>query len=208
MLLGPPASGKGTQGRRLADHLGIGYLGTGALLREHVEHATPLGRIAGPILARGGYVPDDVMCDALGGWLERQSQGWLLDGFPRSLPQARFLDAWLGQKGLEIDAVLLLEAPYEELLSRIRGRVECPGCRWSGQKSQTLGDGLCPSCGMATDTRSDDTEENFAARHREYTRHTAPLIEHYRELGLLTACDVTLPRDEVTAKLLRHLAAS
>ncbi len=208
VLLGPPASGKGTQGRRLADHFGLGYLGTGALLREHVENATPLGRIAGPILARGGYLPDDLMCEALGAWLERQYHGWVLDGFPRSLPQAEFLDAWLGKMGLEIDAVLLLEAPYEELLSRIRGRVECPDCRWSGQKSQTLDDGLCPACGTATDTRSDDTEENFAARHTQYICHTAPLIEHYRQRGRLITCDVTPPRDEVTAKLLRHLAAS
>ena len=208
VLLGPPASGKGTQGRRLADHLGIAYLSTGALLREHVDNATPLGRIAEPILARGGYVPDDVMCDALDGWLQRQSHGWVLDGFPRSLPQAEFLDAWLVERDLEIDAVLLLEAPYDELVSRIRGRVECPDCRWSGQKSQTLDDGRCPECGAATVTRDDDTEENFAARHREYTRHTTPVIEHYRERGLLIACDVTPPRDDVTAKLLRHLAAS
>ena len=208
MLLGPPASGKGTQGRRLADHFGIGYLSTGAFLREHVQNATPLGLAAEPILARGGYVPDDLMCDALGAWLQRQSHGWVLDGFPRSMPQAEFLDAWLVEQDLEIDAVLLLEASYDELLSRIRGRVECPDCRWSGQKSQTLDDGLCPACGTATGTRSDDTEENFAARHREYTRHTSPVIDHYRDRGLLIACDVTPPRDEVTAKLLRHLTAS
>ena len=207
VLLGPPASGKGTQGRRLADHFGIGYLGTGALLREHLENATPLGRIAGPILARGGYLPDDVMCDALLAWLQRQSHGWVLDGFPRSLPQAQFLDAWLEERDLEMDAVVLLEAAYDELLSRIRGRVECPDCRWSGQKSQTLHDGLCPACGTVTDTRSDDTEENFAARYGEYTRHTTPVIEHYHERGLLIGCDATLPRDEVTAKLLRQLAA-
>ncbi len=208
MLLGPPASGKGTQGRRLADHFGIGYLSTGALLREHVQNATPLGLVAEPILARGGYVPDDLMCDALGAWLQRQSHGWVLDGFPRSMPQAEFLDAWLVETDLEIDAVLLLEASHDELLSRIRGRVECPDCRWSGQKSQTLDDGLCPACGTATGTRGDDTEENFAARHREYTRLTTPVIDHYRDRGLLIACDVTPPRDEVTAKLLRHLTAS
>jgi adenylate kinase len=188
--------------------LGIGYLSTGALLREHVDNATPLGRIAEPILARGGYVPDNVMCDALDGWLQRQSHGWVLDGFPRSLPQAEFLDGWLADKELEIDTVLLLEASYDELVSRIRGRVECPDCRWSGQKSQTLEDGLCPACGTATGTRSDDTEENFAARHREYLHHTTPVIDHYRERGLLIACDVTPPRDEVTAKLLRQLTSS
>ena len=89
VLLGPPASGKGTQGRRLAATLGLGYLSTGALLREQVENKTPLGNLAEPILARGEYLPDDLMCRILGDWLERQSGGWVLDGFPRSLPQAR-----------------------------------------------------------------------------------------------------------------------
>jgi len=208
VLLGPPASGKGTQGRLLADHFGLGYLSTGALLREHVENATTLGRHAAPILARGHYLPDDLMCEALGDWLERQSHGWVLDGFPRSLPQAEFLDCWLAARDLEIDAVLLLEAPYEELVARSLGRVECPDCRWSGQKSQTLGDGLCPACGTAAITRDDDTHEHFAARYREYLHHTTPLIGHYRQRGLLIACDVTAPRDEVTAKLLRQLGQS
>jgi len=92
-------------------------------------------------------------------------------------------------------------------VARIRGRVECPDCRWSGQQSQTLDGGKCPACGTTTHTRGDDTEERFAARHREYLHHTTPLIGRYRGRGLLIACDVTAPRDEVTAKLLRELAA-
>ena len=90
VLLGPPASGKGTQGRRLAASLGLGYLSTGALLREHVENGTELGKQAEPILARGEYLPDDLMCPILADWLARQNGGWVLDGFPRSRPTGGF----------------------------------------------------------------------------------------------------------------------
>ena len=136
VLLGPPASGKGTQGRRLAASLGLGYLSTGALLREEMESGTDLGKQAQPILARGEYLPDDLMCPILADWLSRQTGGWVLDGFPRSLPQAVFLDQWLAQRDLKVDAAVSLEVPFEVLLARIADRVECPDCRWTGQRDQ------------------------------------------------------------------------
>lgn len=205
VLLGPPASGKGTQGRRLAASLGLGYLSTGALLREQVESASPLGKTAGPILARGEYLPDDLMCRILADWLERQTGGWVLDGFPRSLPQARFLDEWLAARHQQLDAAVLLEVPYEELVSRIRNRVECPDCRWSGQDHQTVGDDQCPVCTTPAVPRADDSEENFSMRHQEFTRLTRPVIGFYQESGLLIRCDATAPQDEVSAKLLQLL---
>ena len=205
VLLGPPASGKGTQGRRLAATLGLGYLSTGALLREQVENKTPLGNLAEPILARGEYLPDDLMCRILGDWLERQSGGWVLDGFPRSLPQARFLDAWLASHGRPLDAALLLEVPHDELISRIRKRVECPECRWSGQAEETVAGGHCPVCATPALPRPDDSEENFTKRYQEFERVTKPLIGHYQERGLLKICNATAPQDEVAAKLLQLL---
>lgn len=205
VLLGPPASGKGTQGRRLADSFGLGYLSTGALLRQHVDNATALGRLAAPILARGEYLPDALMCEILADWLDGQPRGWVLDGFPRSLPQAEFLDEWMAARERRIDSVVLLEAPFEELVERIRGRVECPECRWSGQRAQTLEGGLCPVCGVPAATREDDNEERFAIRHREYLRLTTPVIDHYRELDLLARCDVTAGPDEVSENILNLL---
>jgi len=205
VLLGPPASGKGTQGRRLADHLGLAYLGTGALLREQVENATPLGKLAEPILARGEYLPDDLMCRILGDWLECQTGGWVLDGFPRSLPQAEFLDAWLAGQGQRLDAAILLDVPYEVLVSRIRKRVECPDCRWTGQDHQTHANAQCPVCRTPALPRADDSEENFTKRHREFTRHTLPVIEHYQKLKLLESCSATATQDEVAARLLQLL---
>ncbi len=205
VLLGPPASGKGTQGRRLAASLGLGYLSTGALLREQVENATPVGKLAEPILARGEYLPDDLMCRILGDWLEKQPGGWVLDGFPSSLPQAEFLDAWLASNGRRLDAALLLEVPHDVLIERIRNRVECPECRWSGQAEQTVAGGLCPVCATPALPRSDDSEENFTKRHQEFVRLTSPVIGHYQKLNLLKRCAATASQDEVAAKLLQLL---
>lgn len=205
VLFGPPASGKGTQGRRLAAELGLAYLSTGALLREQVEGGTALGKLAEPILARGKYLPDELMDQVLEDWLARQSGGWVLDGYPRSVPQARFLDGLLVQRGLNLDAAISLDAPFDELLSRIRDRVECPECRWSGRKSQTRGDHQCPECSTPVEARPDDSEENFTQRYQEFLRLTKPLVGYYEERNLLCPCDATAPRDEVTASLLACL---
>ncbi|RYD28079.1 MAG: adenylate kinase [Verrucomicrobiaceae bacterium] len=201
-VLGPPASGKGTQGRRLAAGLGLAYLSTGALLREHVEAGTHLGKQADPILARGGYLPDDLMLPILADWLSRQESGWLLDGFPRSLPQAVFLDSWLAERGLKLDRAISLEVPFPDLLARIQDRVECPECRWTGQTAQLAGSSGCPVCGSAAGPRSDDSEENFRSRHAEFSNLTLPVIGHYRDAGVLSPCDATAPQDEVAARLL------
>lgn len=201
VLLGPPASGKGTQGRQLAEGLGLGYLSTGALLREQVESRSELGKLADPILARGEYLPDDLMCRILAGWLGRQSGGWVLDGFPRSLPQADFLDEWLAAHGQEVTCAVSLEVPYEELVSRIRHRVECPDCRWSGQAGSNKN---CPACGALVVPRADDSEENFKTRHQEFLRLTRPVIMRYQDAGRLVTCDATAPQEEVAALLLRR----
>ena len=201
LLLGPPASGKGTQGRQLAERLGLGYLSTGALLREQVESGSELGKLAAPVLDRGEYLPDDLMCRILADWLKDQSGGWVLDGFPRSLPQARFIDSWLADHDLSLDAAISLEVPFDELLDRIRNRVECPQCRWSGQRDGLADGGQCPECFAPAASRPDDTEENFTSRHQEFQRLTRPVINHYAARNLLHSCDATAPRDEVTASL-------
>lgn len=205
VLLGPPASGKGTQGRKLAASLGLGYLSTGALLREQVENSTTLGKLAEPVLARGEYLPDDLMCRILGDWLGRQSGGWVLDGFPRSLTQAKFLDEWLDSRGLQLDAAVLLEVPHEELVARIRKRVECPECRWSGHTEQTASGGLCPICAALALPRSDDSEENFTKRHQEFVRLVSPVIDHYLECDLLKRCAATASQEAVADNLLQLL---
>ncbi|MEO5715773.1 MAG: nucleoside monophosphate kinase [Luteolibacter sp.] len=206
VLLGPPASGKGTQGRRLAESLGLGYLSTGALLRENVENHTPLGQQAKPILDRGEYLPDELMCPILADWLSRQTGGWVLDGFPRSLPQAVFLDAWLAKNRLKLDAAVSLEVPFDQLLARIHDRVECPECRWSGNRAQLLSESNCPLCESPAGPRADDSEENFRSRHSEFVSLTQPAIDHYRKVNMLRTCDATAPQDEAAASILAQFS--
>ena len=210
VLLGPPASGKGTQGRRIASKLGLDYLSTGALLREAIENRTPLGLAAEPILARGGYLSDELISPILGEWLglHDHGYGWVLDGFPRSLIQAEFLDSWLVGRGAKLDAAIALEAPFLELVGRIRNRVECPDCRWSGQRSELSDEGKCPECGGNAAPRPDDDENNFRNRHSEFVGITIPAIDFYRESGRLITIPATGSRDETTAAILNRLSAS
>ena len=202
VLLGPPASGKGTQGRRLAESLGLGYLGTGMLLRQQMAMGTDLGNQAAPILARGEYLPDNLMCPLLADWLSCQPGGWVLDGFPRSLQQAVFLDDWLAQRGSTLDAAISLEIPFNEILARISNRIECPDCHWTGHRGLLSMFGRCPMCSGQTNRRADDDEENFLSRHAEFVSLTQPVIEHYRRSNLLYSCDATPPQDEVASLLL------
>lgn len=187
----------------MAAALGLGYLSTGAVLREQLEQGTALGKQAEPILGRGEYLPDELMCPIVAGWLECQDGGWVLDGFPRSLPQAVFLEGWLADHRLKLDAAISLEVPFDELLARIRGRVECTECRWSGQRPQLIDARDCPECGDLAGPRADDGEPNFRSRHGEFTKLTGPVIEFYRERKLLSPCEATAPQDEVAARLLR-----
>jgi len=202
VLLGPPASGKGTQGRRLANALGIGYLSTGALLRHHVANQTPLGLKAKPILSRGEYLPDDLMEPIIAEWLAAQSVGWVLDGFPRSLPQAFWLDRWLAQRGSPLDAAINLRVPFDDLLSRILDRVECPYCRWSGNTGDLNDDVTCPKCGNPAGKRADDTAENLKRRYQEFTTITGPAIDWYRSKGCLHTIDATAPPEQVAEEVL------
>ena len=204
VVIGPPASGKGTQARRLAKLLGLRYLSTGALLREHMENGTPMGEFARPILDRGGYLPDDFMCEMVNEWLEEMPYHWVLDGFPRSRPQADFLQKWLSKWDIELHGAILLEAPLDILKGRIQDRVECPDCRWSGGEPELV-KALCPECGGKAESRQDDSMENFLSRHEAYTKSALPLVEDYRLQGVLCACDATQPRDEVTTQLVSAL---
>lgn len=209
-LLGPPASGKGTQGRTIASRMGLNYLSTGALLREAIETRSDLGLAAEPILARGGYLPDALIKPILADWLERHDpkNGWVLDGFPRSLDQAQFLDQWLESRGKKLDIAISLEASYEDLVGRIRSRVECPDCRWSGKSDELRQDGKCPSCGGVATSRSDDDEENFKNRHAEFVAYTVPVIDFYRNKQQLLSLSATDKREAVTEAILSHLEST
>lgn len=201
VLLGPPASGKGTQGQRLAESFDLDYLGTGALLREVLENGGGPAAEIRPILARGGYLPDALMGEIMADWLAGHTGGWVLDGFPRSRPQAAFLQRWLGERRHALNAAVSLEVPKEQLAARLEGRVECPDCRWTGQQQDLERGGGCPKCGGPADRRDDDSLENFLSRHEEFLRHTLPVIDDYAAQGLLLRCDASGEIEHVAERL-------
>lgn len=209
VLLGPPASGKGTQGRAIAARMGLNYLSTGALLREAMDDRCELGLAAEPILARGGYLPDELMEPILGEWLDRNDNkhGWVLDGFPRSIGQTRYLDHWLSAHCKKVDLAIALTAPYEDLVSRIRSRVECPDCRWSGKIDELRDAEFCPTCGGLATARHDDGEENFKNRYAEYVAYTLLVVDFYREAGRLLSISANGTREAISAEIFSYLTA-
>lgn len=182
LLVGPPGSGKGTQGERLARCLGIEHIAAGDLLRAEVQAASPLGEQVQDYLRRGELVPDELVIDLL---MPRvleaaHSGGYLLDGFPRSVGQAREARRLAERNGFSADGVIYLDAPRDELVNRILARAEVEG-------------------------RSDDTPEVIRHRLGVFDEATAPLIDYYRERGLLRVVDASRSADEVTVAILAEL---
>jgi adenylate kinase len=204
VLLGPPASGKGTQGRRLAEYLGIDYLSTGALLRREVAAESVLGQQAKVFLDQGNYLPDELMETILAGWLADHSGGWVLDGYPRTLPQAQWLDERLAATG-GLTAAIGLEAPRELLERRVADRLECQSCRWTSSRSAMGEVRVCPRCGGVLASREDDGVRNFRSRHDSYEKLTVPAIRHYLEHGKLLQIDGGGPPEEVFQLMVQRL---
>ncbi len=201
ILLGPPGAGKGTQAERLREDFPLAYIATGEMLREAVEAGTELGRRAKEVMEAGGLVPDDVI---IGLALERlraddARDGFLLDGFPRTVPQAEALDAEMAELGRRITAVLCLEVPTEEIVRRISGRriSESSGRVYHVEFDPPLQEGVDDVDGSPLVQREDDKAEVVAARLAKYHESTHPLIEYYEERGLLRRFDGTRSPTEV-----------
>lgn len=189
VLLGPPGSGKGTQAAALVSAFGIPHVSTGDILREAVREGTPLGRRASDYMNRGDLVPDEVMIGLVDERLARNDcrPGFLLDGFPRTVPQAEALEKTLAARGAPLDAVVSIEVSEEEVVRRIAGRSSCPRCGSPYNKftSPPKVDGVCDKDGARLVTRPDDNEGAVRRRLEVYRRQTAPLVEFYRSRGLL-----------------------
>ena len=204
--MGPPASGKGTQGKRLAEHGSLSYFSTGKQLRRELKTGSPLGRQAAPFLEKGQYVPDELVLSLAFTWIDAVEGGWVLDGFPRTLPQAEALDGHLGERGRDLRAILL-EAPMDELESRVAERRECTSCPWTGTRGQAeASGGSCPSCGGPLVRRADDDLENFRQRHRSFEELTLPAAEHYENSGRLLRISGLGSPTEVFERILSHLS--
>jgi adenylate kinase len=207
ILLGPPGAGKGTQARHLGARWGVPVISTGDMLREAVAAGTPLGRTAQRHMEAGELVPDDVIIGLAGERLGQADarKGFVLDGFPRTPGQADALARLLDAEGLRLDRVVLFNIGEEELVRRLTGRRVCRNCgrNYHVAFAPPAVTGRCDACGGELYQRSDDEDGTVRRRLQVYARDTAPLVEHYRRLGLLETIDGTGTVDEVLAQLVR-----
>ena len=189
VFLGPPGAGKGTQARELARAWGVPQIATGDMLREAVTAGTQLGRQARGYMDRGALVPDDVIIGLIADRLARPDaeRGFVLDGFPRTIPQAEALDRLLEELGQKLERVVFLEVSEAELLRRLTGRRSCPTCQatYHAAAAPPRREGVCDRCGSALTQREDDREATVRTRLRVYAEQTAPLLDYYQARGLL-----------------------
>ncbi len=205
VLMGPPGAVKGTQAQVLAQGAQVPQVATGDILRRAREEGTPLGRTAQSYMDKGELVPDEVMIGIIEERLRQEDAkaGFLLDGFPRTVPQAEALDRLLQQLGMPLEAVLLLEVPEDAIVRRLSGRRTCPSCGRSYhiENDPPPVDGHCGTCGAELVTRTDDRPETVLSRLEVYRRSTEPLKTYYQAKGVLRAVDGVGKVEEVTARL-------
>jgi adenylate kinase len=210
VLLGPPGSGKGTQGERLQDDLELPYYATGDILRAAVREGTGLGKAAKDYMDRGDLVPDEVIVGMIGERIDSSeaADGFILDGFPRTAPQAEALAAKLGELDRKLTAVLLIDVSDEEVVRRLGGRRTCVenGHVFHVEFNPPKQDGICDVDGSELIVRDDDKPEVIRHRLEQYHEKTAPLIEHYDSQSLLRRIDGSLAPDAVADEIQRTLA--
>jgi adenylate kinase len=207
VLFGPPGAGKGTQAGLLSEKYGAAHISTGDILREAVARGTEIGKRAQGYMERGELVPDSVVIEIAKAKLgEIRDQGFLLDGFPRTVAQAEALDGALAELELPLDAVVSLVVPEDELVRRLSGRRVCSGCG-APYHVETLpaGQTACPACGGQIVQRADDNPESVRNRLRVYSVQTEPLIGYYRERGLLVEIDALGQIDQVFERVVDAL---
>ncbi len=209
ILLGAPGAGKGTQAKKIAASFSIPQISTGDMLREAVKNGTAMGLKAKGYMDAGGRVPDEVVIGIVRDRLKGTdcTKGFILDGFPRTIPQAKALDGVVKELGKEIRVVLSLEVDEKELLERLTGRRTCTGCgamyhvRFNPPKSNAK----CDKCGTALIQRDDDKEETIKARLVNYKKSTEPLLDYYRGTGKIKAVKATGEIDAIYNNIARIL---
>ena len=208
IFLGPPGAGKGTQAKRLIERFKMAQLSTGDVLRKAVADGTPLGLKAKPLMAAGQLVPDEIVNGIVEAALDTPAyrDGFLLDGFPRTVPQAQALDAALKKRNRRIDHVLLLGVPIEILVERLSGRQTCPKCQTPyGKDSPPKKPGVCDKEGEKLIVRPDDQPEAVRRRMVEYETKTALLTGYYKAQGVVRPVDGVGSVDDVEKRILAAL---
>jgi len=209
ILLGPPGAGKGTQAQRIVERYHIPQISTGDILRAAVKEATVLGKQAKAFMEKGQLVPDDVVIGIINERLRAPDcqAGFILDGFPRTIPQAEALQRILNKIGKSVDFVINIEVDPEELVRRLTGRRTCKNC---GAMFHILfyppkKEGICDRCGGILYQREDDREEAIRTRLKEYEKQTAPLIQYYRSKNILRPIPGIGEQDQIFEHIVRVL---
>lgn len=204
ILLGPPGAGKGTQAKRLEERYGLVQLATGDMLRAERASGSDLGKKAQAIMDAGRLVSDDIMIDLIASRIGKAGKGFILDGFPRTVPQAEALDAMLAQKGLKLDRVIEISVDEAALIDRLAGRFTCVKCGASYHdiNNRPKHEGVCDVCGSKEFLRrADDKPEAVKTRFEAYRAQTAPILPYYRDKGILTQVDGMADIDHVTRQI-------
>jgi adenylate kinase len=209
VLVGPPGAGKGTQAEFIAAQMAVPKISTGDIFRANMREGTQLGIEAKRYMDAGQLVPDEVTINMVRGRLAEAdaTDGFLLDGFPRTLPQAVELDKILADLGTQLDVVLELVVDEDEVIRRLSGRRNCRGCSkiWHVEFDPTKQEGVCDRCGGELYQRDDDKPEVIEERLRVYNRDTAPLVDFYGAQGKVVGIDATGPVEDITTRALDAL---
>jgi adenylate kinase len=210
VLLGPPGAGKGTQARRLADRYGLPTIATGDIFRDEIARGTPLGLQAKEYVDRGEYVPDDITTRMVLGRLDQPDarEGFILDGFPRTVPQAQSLESALAAAHRPLDAVLNFKISEELAVKRLMSRLVCPNCKRTYNKEfkPPRVEGICDVCGHQLQSRTDDDEETIRHRFSVYLQQTHPLVLYFWERGLLRDIDADAPEEVVADRTIEAIS--
>jgi adenylate kinase len=211
ILLGPPGAGKGTQAKRLEESKGLVQLSTGDMLRAERKAGTPVGQKADAVMRAGGLVSDEIVIEIIRGRIRQPdcARGFILDGFPRTVPQAEALDAMLSEFGWKLDAVIEMVVDEAVMVDRVSGRFTCAKCGqgYHDRFKPPAHPGLCDVCGGTEFTRrEDDRADTMQKRLAEFHAQTAPILPYYRQKGILRHVDGMAAIDDVTSQIEAILA--
>lgn len=209
IMLGAPGAGKGTQAKQIADKYSIPHISTGDIFRANIKNGTELGKKAKQYMDQGALVPDELTCDLVMDRIQQDDckNGFVLDGFPRTIPQAEALDAALGKINEKMDYAIDVDVSDENIVNRMSGRRACLNC---GATYHLISippkvEGICDRCGSEIVLREDDKPETVQKRLKVYHEQTQPLIEYYSGKGVLKEVDGTQPMDDVFAAIVKIL---
>ena len=209
IMLGAPGAGKGTQAIKIADKYGIPHISTGDIFRANIKNGTELGKKAKEYMDKGALVPDELTCDLVVDRIHQDdcAKGFVLDGFPRTIPQAEALEKALAKDNEKMDYAIDIEVPDESIVKRMSGRRACVNCgaTYHIVSAPPKVEGICDHCGGKLTTRDDDKPETVKKRLTVYHEQTQPLIDFYKKTGILHSVDGTKQLDEVFAEVVKIL---